>query len=91
MPRRTEPFRPRFTLTLLYLALFFFLYGLLFAAPDLAPLLGDEGRSLPPEVLQQRAREVTQHTMRGKVPLAFGAAVITVGLAAWRRVLPGMR
>jgi hypothetical protein len=91
MPRRTEPFRPRFTLTLLYLALFFFLYGLLFATPDLAPLLGAEGRSLPPEELQQRAREVTQQTLRGKVPLAFAAAVVTVALAAWRRVLPGMR
>jgi hypothetical protein len=91
MPRRIEPFRPRFTLTLLYLALFFFLYGLLFATPDLAPLLGEAGRSLPPEELQQRARDVTQQTMRGKVPLAFGAAVITVAIAAWRRVLPGMR
>jgi hypothetical protein len=89
--RRTQPFRPRFTLTLLYLAVFFLLYGLLFSAPDLAPLLGEEGRALSPEALQQRAQEATQQTMRGKVPLAFAAAVVTVGLAAWRRALPGMR
>jgi hypothetical protein len=91
MPRRGPPFQPRFTLTLLYLLVFFVLYGLLFAAPDLAPLLGAEGRALSEQALQERAREATQQTMRGKVPLAFAAALATVGLAAWRRALPGMR
>jgi hypothetical protein len=91
MPRRAPPFRPRFTLTLLYLAGFFLLYGLLLAAPDLAPLLGEQARSLPPEELQRRAQAVTQETLRGKVPIAFGAALVTVAIAAWRRVLPGMR
>jgi hypothetical protein len=91
MPRRGPTFQPRFTLTLLYLLVFFVFYGLLFAAPDLAPLLGEEGRGLAPEALQERARVVTQQTLRGKVPLAFGAALVTVAVAAWRRALPGMR
>jgi hypothetical protein len=91
MPSRPPPFRPRFTLTLLYIAGFFLLYALLFVAPDLAPLLGAEGQSLPPEQLQERARQVAQQAMRGKVLLALAASIATVGLAAWRRVLPGMR
>lgn len=91
MASRPEPFRPKFTLLLLYLMVFFVLYGLLFAAPDLAPLLGEAGRSLPDEELQARAAEVTQSALRGKVPLALAAAVATTGLAAWRRALPGLR
>jgi heme A synthase len=91
MPSRREPFRPRFTLMLLYVAAFFLLYALLFVAPDLAPLLGAEGQALPPEELQARAQQVSQHAMRGKVPIALGASLVTVGLGAWRRVLPGMR
>ena len=91
MPSRPPPFRPRFTLTLLYLAGFFLLYALLFVAPDLAPLLGAEGRSLPPEELQQRAHEAAQQAMRGKAIFALIASMATVALAAWRKALPGMR
>jgi hypothetical protein len=91
MPSRAPPFRPRFTLTLLYLAGFFLLYALLFVAPDLAPLLGSAGQELPPEELQARAHEVAQHAMRGKALFALLASLATVGLGAWRRVLPGMR
>jgi hypothetical protein len=91
MPSRPPPFRPRFTLTLFYIAGFFLLYALLFVAPDLAPLLGAEGQALPPDQLQERARQVAQQAMRGKVILALAASIATVGLAAWRRVLPGMR
>jgi hypothetical protein len=91
MPSRSQPFQPRFTLMLLYLAGFFLFYGLLFVAPDLAPLLGAEGQALPPEQLQERARQVAQEAMRGKVILALLAAVATVGIGAWRRALPGMR
>ena len=78
-------------LTLLYVAGFFLLYALLFVAADLAPLLGAEGQALPPEELQARAQQVSQQAMRGKVPFALVAALATVGLGVWRRLLPGMR
>jgi hypothetical protein len=91
MPSRTPPFRPRFMLTLLYLAGFFVLYALLLVAPELLPLLGSEGRSLPPEELRERARQVSQQAMQGKVLIALAAALVTVGVGAWRRALPGMR
>lgn len=76
---------------LLYLAGFFLLYALLLVAPDLAPLLGDEGRGLAPEALQERSRQVAQRAMQGKVPIALVASIATVALAAWRKALPGMR
>jgi hypothetical protein len=90
MPRRTPPFRPRFTLMLVYLAALFVLYGLLFAAADLAPIASEAGR-LPPDELHARAREAAQHAMRGKAPIALAAALLTLGLAAWRKILPGLR
>ena len=76
---------------LLYLGGFFLLYALLLVAPDLAPLLGAEGRGLAPEALQERARQLAQQAMQGKVLIALVAAVATVGLGAWRKALPGMR
>lgn len=91
MPTRPQPFRPFFMLTLLYVAGFFLLYALLFVAADLAPLLGAEGRALPPEELQARAQQVSQQAMGGKVPIALVASLATVGLGVWRRLLPGMR
>jgi hypothetical protein len=91
MASRSQPFRPRFTLMLLYLVGFFLLYAMLFVAADLAPLLGAEGHALPPDELQERARQVAQQAMRGKVYAALAASLATVGLATWRRALPGMR
>ncbi len=90
-PRAT--FRPRFTLMLLYLFGFFMLFALLFALPDLLagvqelPPGGDE---LTPEELD-RAREIARGALRGRVPLALGAAVVATGLGIWTRALPGLR
>jgi hypothetical protein len=93
MASRTQPFQPRFTMMLLYLAACFLLFALLFALPDLiagARALGPGPDELSPEELE-RAKEIARSAMRGKVPLAFVAAVATVGVAAWRRALPGLR
>ena len=90
MPSRAPPFRPRFTLMLLYLAGFFLLYALLLVAPNLAPLVSEAGNA-PPDELQARAHEAAQHAMRGKALLALLGALATVGFGTWRRILPGMR
>jgi hypothetical protein len=94
MAVRPEPFRPRFTLMLLYVAAFFFLYALLFALPDLlagARALGPGPDELSPAELE-RAKEISRNAMSGgKVLIALAASVATVGLAAWRRALPGLR
>ena len=90
MPNRSPPFRPRFTVMLLYLAGFFVLYGLLFAAADLAQVARDATHA-PPEELHARAEEAAQHAMRGKAPLALALALGTLGVGAWFRVLPGLR
>lgn len=90
MASRPLPFRPRFTLMLLYLAAFFLLYAFLLVVPGLAPLMSEAGNA-PPEELQARAQEAAQHAMRGKAFFALLAALATVGLGTWRRILPGMR
>jgi hypothetical protein len=94
MPRRTTPFRPRFTLTLLYLAGFYLLYALLFALPDLVAgyqALGPGPETLTSEELA-RAEEITRGALSPvKELIALGAALLTVVVGARTRLLPGMR
>lgn len=94
MPSRREPFRPRFTLMLLYVAGFYLLYALLLALPDLIAgylELGPGPEALTPEELAH-AKGIAQRAIGGgKTLIALVASLATVGLGAWRRVLPGMR
>jgi hypothetical protein len=94
MPSRSAAFRPRFTLTLVYLFGFFLLYAMAFALPDLiagAQELGPGPGELTPEE-EERAREVARNALSGgRLLIAVGASVLTVGFALWRRVLPGVR
>jgi hypothetical protein len=87
-------FRPRFTLTLLYLAFFFFLFGILLALPELlagARDLGPGPEELTTEELD-RARETAREALRGgRLLVALALAVIATGLGAFARVLPGLR
>lgn len=93
-PSRRPVFRPRFTLTLLYLAFFFFLFAMVFALPDLlegARSLGPGPEDLTPEELA-RARETTREALRGgRLLVALALAVIATGLGSYARVLPGLR
>jgi hypothetical protein len=91
--RRAAPFRPRFTLMLIYFALFFLGFALLLALPALL----EAYRSLPPgegpltpeelEVARRAAREA----LSGRLIFAFLAAVGVTALGAWRGSLPGLR
>jgi len=91
---RQPVFRPRFTLTLLYLAFFFFLFAMIFALPDLlegARNLGPGPEELTPEELA-RGRDATRDALQGgRLLVALALAVIATGLGAYARVLPGLR
>ena len=95
-PRRSNQpvFRPRFTLTLLYLAFFFFLFGILLALPDLlegARGLGPGPEDLTPEELE-RARDIARDALQGgRLMVALALATVATGLGAYARVLPGLR
>jgi hypothetical protein len=89
--RRAEPFRPRFTVMILYLAFFFFFYGFLLALPDLMDLIR-QADTIPQAELQERSEQITRGSLGGgRVYLALAAAAVTVGLGAWQRALPGLR
>lgn len=94
MPSRPLPFRPSFTLLLLYVAGFFFFYAMLFALPELVAgyrALPQNTAPLTPEELE-RAKQISQQALSGgKVLLAVLAALATAGLGIWRRALPGVR
>lgn len=84
--RGASRFRPRFTLTLLYVFLFTLLYGLVFVAPSLWQVW----RTLPPGPAQQEAARDAAHAAV-HLRLALFAAIGTTALGAWARVLPGLR
>ncbi len=91
-PQRPVTFRPRFTLTILYVALFFFAILFAFALPEMLDAL----RTPPPaspeerELAQQALAERVQEALRGRVPIALAAAVVLTGLGAYTGRLPGL-
>jgi len=94
MPSRGAPFRPRFTLTLVYLVGFFLVYALAFALPDLiagARALPPGPAEITPEEQAQAAELARAALSGGRLLVAAVAALCTVGFALWRRALPGVR
>ena len=88
-PRRAA-FQPRFTLGLLYLCGFFFVYALLIVAPPLWELW----QSLPPgaeadEEALARASELARERVRPYLAIALAAALVTTALGSWTGLLPG--
>ncbi len=67
---------------------FFFLFCALLVAPA---LVGLAVSMAPGPELQARAQQVAHDTIRGRLPLAFLAALVTTGLGLYTRVLPGLR
>lgn len=86
-PRRSAPpFRPRFTLGILYLATFFVLFSFLQVLPELVELLG----SMQPGPAQEKA---AARVMReGSSPLvSLVLSLAATSLGAYYQVLPGMK
>ncbi len=86
----TPAFRPRFTLGIAWFFAFLLLYLFLMALPAL--MAG--ARELPPgetltEEQREEAGERTREALRGRVPYAVLASLVTVGLGAWTGRLPG--
>lgn len=92
--RRRPPYRASFTLTLLYLFGFFVLFALLFALPDLLRAVAQ----LPPgpeelseEELELAKRIAQRALVGGRLYLAVGCSVVTIGLSTYLNVLPGLK
>jgi hypothetical protein len=92
-PRRRAQsnFTPRFTLSLIYLFGFFFLYCLF----GIGPALLEAYANLPPGIdeatAEQIAAKVAQQAVQPRLLLAFIASVFTVTLGAHFKLLPGLK
>ena len=90
-PRRSArpsppPFRPRFTIALLWFALFLVLFELLQVLPSLIELLG----TMEPGPAQQAAAERLVRE-ESNLRLSLVLALAATALGSWRGVLPGTR
>lgn len=85
---RPAPFRPSFTLALAYVAGFFALYALLMILPELLRVLAE----VPPGPEQQElAAEAAREAARPRLAYALAAALASVGLGSYLRILPGLK
>jgi len=84
---RTPPLpRPRFTLGVIYLMGFFFVYCFALAAPALWEVL----RTVPPGPEQEEiAARAAQQAVQSRVWIALLAAVATTGIGMAKGLLPG--
>ena len=83
--RRPPAFRPRFTISIFYLVVFFFLFSFLMVLPDLIALL-----EMPPGPEQQEAARLVAHRASDPLTAAILSLVATA-LGSFYRILPGMR
>lgn len=88
-PRKSPPvFRPRFLLSLLYLAAFFLVFSLLLIAPELLEVLN----TIPTGPEQERlAEEVARDAIGPRLPIAIGLSLLALGVGGYYQRLPGLR
>jgi hypothetical protein len=81
-------FQPRFTLGMLYLFGFFFVFCLLLIAPSLFEVL----QEIPTGPAQQAAAErIAREAIQPRLWMAVGLSATTTILGAHYRLLPGFR
>ena len=86
-PRRRGPaFRPRFTISIFYLAGFALFFMMAMILPDLLDVLSSGGDEA---TLQRRAAEVARAKARPHVAILL--SLLATGLGGYYEVLPGLR
>lgn len=89
-PRTTSAaFRPRFTLSLLYLAFFFFAYSLLLVAPELMQL-EPPANPADEEAALAAVSETIRRVAGPRLPYALLLTLATLFLGVRQGLLPGM-
>ena len=85
---RPPAFRPHFTVSLMYIAIFFVLFALLLILPEMLDALAN----LPPEADPElEGSRVAQRIAGPRLLVAFLLAVLTLAVGAYYQLLPGMR
>jgi hypothetical protein len=83
-------FQPRGTLGVLYLAAFFLLYCFALVLPELAPLV-EPASPEQQQALEQAAADAARAAVRARLPIALGAALLSLWLGIRFELLPGLR
>ena len=89
-PRRPRPagFRPHFTLFILYFGALFIGFALLLILPEML----EAAESLPPGAdPREEGAHIAQQIAAPRLAVAFALAAVTLGLAWYYQVLPGIR
>lgn len=84
--RRGAPFRPRFTVSMFYLAAFALAFMMLMCLPGWLEVLAAGGNE---ETITRRAAEVARANARPHVAMLL--SLLATGLGGYYEVLPGMR
>ena len=86
MPR--APFRPHFTLSMIYFAAFFVGFALLLILPEMLEAL----EALPPDADPEAAgADVAKRIAGPRLAGAFALAAVTLALGGYYEVLPGIK
>ena len=86
--RRPPAFRPNFTLSILYLVVFFLLFAFALILPSMLEVLAEVPAG--PEQ-EQVAYEVARQVARPRLLLAIALSIATVTIGSYYKVLPGLK
>jgi hypothetical protein len=84
-------FRPNFTLSIVYLFLFFFIYSMLFMLPALRDFSNTLPLSMPLEEANAEIAAYAKGLIGPRLIWMLGAALTTTALGIYSGVLPGVR
>jgi hypothetical protein len=90
-PRSGGGFRPEFTLYVLYFFAFFLFFALLLAMPALLDALAQLPPAASIEAERAAGARIARRAVEGRLLWAFAAAVVTMAVGGYTKVLPGLR
>ncbi len=88
---RRAAFRPNFTLSILYLIAFFFLFCMLFLLPALSEFTATIPPGTPDAEAQAMIEEFASKTIRPRLGWMLVAATAVTGLGIYAGFLPGTK
>lgn len=90
-PRSGPSFRPEFTLMLVYFFVFFLFFAFVLTVPAQIEAMRTLPATLTDEEKTQALAQVAKQAVTGRLWLALLATIVTLGVGAYTRMLPGLK